>query len=85
MSIPQSAEGVIENYEQLVHFLESGCKLSNKWGIGTEHEKFGYDKEHFMPLPYEGVTSIYSMLTGLRDTYGWKEIRQTYWVKERWG
>ena len=76
MSIPQSAEGVIENYEQLVHFLESGCKQSNKWGIGTEHEKFGYDKEHFMPLPYEGVTSIYSMLTGLRDTYGWKEIRE---------
>ena len=76
MSIPQSVEGKIETYEQLVYFLENGCKPLNRWGIGTEHEKFGYDKENFMPLPYGGDISIYSILTGLRDTYGWAEIRE---------
>ena len=75
MSIPQFVEGKIEKFEQLVHFLESGCKPSNRWGIGTEHEKFGYCKKNFIPLPYEGDVSIHSMLTGLRDTYGWEEIR----------
>ena len=29
-----------------------------------------------MPLPYGGDISIYSILTGLRDTYGWAEIRE---------
>ncbi len=51
MSIPQSAEGTVENYSQLVQFLEDGCKVHADWGIGTEHEKFGYDKKSFSPLP----------------------------------
>ena len=76
MSIPQSAEGTVENYSQLVQFLEDGCKVHTDWGIGTEHEKFGYDKKSFSPLPYEGETSIFSMLSGLRDTYGWEEVRE---------
>ena len=76
MSIPQSAEGTVENYSQLVQFLEGGCKVHTDWGIGTEHEKFGYDKKSFSPLPYEGETSIFSMLSGLRDTYGWEEVRE---------
>ena len=49
MSIPQSAEGTVENYSQLVQFLEGGCKVHTDWGIGTEHEKFGYDKKSFSP------------------------------------
>ena len=61
MSIPQSAEGTVENYSQLVQFLEDGCKVHTDWGIGTEHEKFGYDKKSFSPLPFEGEPSIFSM------------------------
>ncbi len=76
MSIPQTGGGPIENVDQLTEYLASGCKPIEEWRIGTEHEKFGYDKATLMPLPYEGPTSIKAMLEGLRDTYGWNPIHE---------
>ncbi|GGD37677.1 glutamate--cysteine ligase [Sinisalibacter lacisalsi] len=76
MSIPQTGGGPIENVDQLAEYLASGCKPIEEWRIGTEHEKFGYDKATLMPLPYEGPTSIKAMLEGLRDTYGWNPIHE---------
>jgi glutamate--cysteine ligase len=76
MSIPQSGGGPIERPEQLAEYLESGCKPIEEWRIGTEHEKFGYDKKTLLPLPYEGPTSIKAMLEGLRDTFGWSPIHE---------
>ncbi|RYH07286.1 glutamate--cysteine ligase [Tropicimonas sp. IMCC6043] len=74
MSIPQSGGGPIERYEQLVEYLESGCKPKADWRIGTEHEKFGYCRDTLKPLPYDGPRSIKAMLEGLRDRFGWKPI-----------
>ncbi len=76
MSIPQSGGGPIEHPDQLAEYLASGCKPKEEWRIGTEHEKFGYDKKTLMPLPYEGPTSITAMLEGLRDEYGWVPIHE---------
>ena len=58
MSIPQSGGGQIENMNQLSEYLESGCKPTKDWRIGTEHEKFGFNKSTLKPLPYEGSCSI---------------------------
>ena len=74
MSIPQSGEGFIENPEQMVEYLASGCKPKSDWRIGTEHEKFGYCKDTLKPLPYSGERSILTVLEGLRDEYGWDPI-----------
>ncbi|MEM9577485.1 MAG: glutamate--cysteine ligase [Pseudomonadota bacterium] len=74
MSIPQSGGGPITSYEQLVGYLESGCKPVEDWRIGTEHEKFGYCKDSLLPLPYEGDRSIRVMLEGLRDTFNWAPV-----------
>ena len=74
MSIPQSGEGFIENPEQMVEYLASGCKPKSDWRIGTEHEKFGYFKDTLKPLPYSGERSILTVLEGLRDEYGWAPI-----------
>ena len=74
MSIPQSGGGLIEHYGQLAEYLNAGCKPKEDWKIGTEHEKFGYVKDSFAPLPYDGSCSIKAMLQGLRDTYNWSEI-----------
>jgi glutamate--cysteine ligase len=74
MSIPQSGGGPIERREQLAEYLEAGCKPSEDWRIGTEHEKFGYCKDTLKPLPYEGPRSIRAMLEGLRDGFGWKPV-----------
>jgi glutamate--cysteine ligase len=76
MSIPQSGGGPIEDFSQLVAYLESGCKAKDAWRIGTEHEKFGYCKDTLKPLPYEGDRSINAVLSGLRDTYGWAPVEE---------
>ena len=47
MSIPQTGGGQIENINQLTEYLESGCKPPKDWRIGTEHEKFGFNKDTF--------------------------------------
>jgi glutamate--cysteine ligase len=76
MSIPQSGGGPVERPEQLAEYLEAGCKPAEDWRIGTEHEKFGYDKATLMPLPYEGPRSIRAMLEGLRDRFGWAPVEE---------
>ncbi|MER2507903.1 MAG: glutamate--cysteine ligase [Amaricoccus sp.] len=76
MSIPQSGGGQIESQAQLAEYLASGCKPAEDWRIGTEHEKFGYTLGDHLPLPYEGRASIFAMLTGLRDRYGWNPVEE---------
>ncbi len=76
MSIPQSGGGPIEHRDQLAEYLSDGCKPKADWRIGTEHEKFGYCKDTLNPLPYDGPRSIRAMLEGLRDRFGWSEIRE---------
>ena len=76
MSIPQSGGGPIENHAQLAQYLADGCKPKEDWRIGTEHEKFGYNKETLLPLPYEGPCSIRAMLEGLRDGHGWAPVEE---------
>jgi glutamate--cysteine ligase len=76
MSIPQSGGGPIEHHDQLAQYLADGCKPKEDWRIGTEHEKFGYNKEMLLPLPYEGACSIYAMLEGLRDGHGWDPVEE---------
>ncbi|MDV4169527.1 glutamate--cysteine ligase [Rhodovulum sp. FJ3] len=74
MSIPQSGGGPIESFDQLAEYLESGCKPTEDWRIGTEHEKFGYCKDSLMPLPYEGERSVLAVMEGLRDLHGWAPV-----------
>ena len=74
MSIPQQGGGPIENRDQLAAYIEDGEKPKDAWRIGTEHEKFGYDKAHKLPLPYDGDISIKAMLTGLQERFGWEPV-----------
>ncbi|GAA0295891.1 glutamate--cysteine ligase [Rhodovulum strictum] len=74
MSIPQTGGGPIESVAQLAEYLEAGCKPRDAWRIGTEHEKFGYDKATLKPIPYAGERSVLAVLQGLRQRYGWAPI-----------
>ena len=62
----------IETRDELVAYLESGCKPKSDWRIGTEHEKFGYHTEDCSPLPYEGARGIRAMLLGMQEHCDWK-------------
>lgn len=76
MSIPQQGGGPIESRDQLAAYIASGEKPRDAWRIGTEHEKFGYDKANLLPLPYEGACSIRAMLTGLQERFGWTPVME---------
>jgi len=76
MSIPQAGGSPVESRDDLVAWLQSGCKPSEAWRIGTEHEKFGYDLATLAPLPYDGPCSIRAMLTGLAERFGWKPVEE---------
>ena len=66
-------DGTIEDYQQLVSYLEEGCKPIYEWRIGTEHEKFGYIKKNKKPLKYFGENGILSIFQGLVNL-GWKPV-----------
>lgn len=76
MSIPQSGGIPLEHHNQLAQYLADGCKSKSDWRIGTEHEKFGYDKAGLNPLPYNGFCGIKAMLEGLREGFGWKPVEE---------
>lgn len=64
----------IDNRQQLIEYLESGCKPKSEWALGTEHEKFGFTTDDLRPLPYEGERSIRAILEGLADRFDWKPV-----------
>ena len=63
----------IESYQQLVSYLEEGCKPIEEWRIGTEHEKFGFIKKNKKPLKYFGENGVLSIFQGLVNL-GWKPV-----------
>ena len=74
MSAPPSGGGApIENRRQLVEYFAAGNKPRADWRMGTEHEKFGFDKKTLKPLPYEGDNGIRAMLEGMRR-FGWEPV-----------
>lgn len=64
----------VEGRDQLVAWLEAGCKPRQSWRIGTEHEKFGYYTRDYSPVPYEGERGIRALLEGMRSALGWEPI-----------
>lgn len=64
----------VEGRDELVAWLEAGCKPPEKWRIGTEHEKFGFYLEDNSPVPYEGERGIRALLEGMRERLGWDAI-----------
>jgi glutamate--cysteine ligase len=76
MSIPQSGGGLIESFDQLAAYMESGCKPKSDWRLGTEHEKFGFLTDTLQPLPYDGPRSVKALLEGLRDRFGWSPVME---------
>jgi glutamate--cysteine ligase len=76
MSAPPSGGGApLENRRQLIEYFISGNKPKAKWRMGTEHEKFGFDKATMKPLPYEGKTGIRAMLEGM-TRFGWEPVTE---------
>lgn len=65
---------VIRSRDELVAYLEGGCKPASEWRIGTEHEKFVFRIADHAPVPYEGDRGIRVLLQSMRDRFGWDEV-----------
>ena len=65
----------ISKKDDLIAYLEAGCKTKDNWKIGTEHEKFGFLTKTHEPLPYEGEVGVRALLTELQN-FGWTPIME---------
>jgi glutamate--cysteine ligase len=66
----------IESRDQLVHWLEEGCKPPERFRVGTEHEKLPFTLTRHEPVPYAGPRGIRAVLEGMRDLLGWEPIME---------
>ena len=76
MSAPPSGGGApIENRRQLIEYFAAGNKPKASWRMGTEHEKFGFNRQTMKPLPYDGPAGIRAMLEGM-TRFGWEPVTE---------
>ena len=67
---------LITSADDLVSWFDSGSKGPDaRLGVGTEHEKLGFDAETLQPLAYEGERGIGALLERLHDRYGYEATR----------
>ncbi|HET7850650.1 MAG TPA: glutamate--cysteine ligase [Pseudolabrys sp.] len=64
----------IETRDELVAWLEAGCKPKAQFRVGTEHEKFAFTVEGHRPVPYAGARGIRALLEGMQHHLGWEPI-----------
>jgi glutamate--cysteine ligase len=62
----------IESTQQLVEWFTSASKGTATLGVGTEHEKLGFDAGTLKPLSYEGPSGIGRLLEELVSRFGWE-------------
>ncbi len=75
MSNPTEADATpIRSVGQLAAWFAAGCKPPEAFGIGTEHEKFGFRRTDLAPPPYEPA-GIRAVLEGIGRGAGWAPIR----------
>ncbi|MDO9710511.1 glutamate--cysteine ligase [Paracraurococcus lichenis] len=73
MSNPGEADLTpITSVRQLAEWFAAGSKPRGEWGVGTEHEKFGFHRGDLATPPYE-PHGIRALLEGLQGK-GWAPI-----------
>ena len=63
--------------DDLVGWIEAGCKPAAEHRVGTEHEKVPFYRADRGSVPYEGRGAsggIRHLLEGMRDALGWEPI-----------
>src|SRR6478672_7607385 len=66
----------INSRDELVAWLEAGCKPKAEFRVGTEHEKFAFTVNGHRPVPYEGPRGIRALLDGMQGMLGWEPIME---------
>jgi glutamate--cysteine ligase len=67
---------VVGSRDELIAYLEAGSKPERDWRIGTEHEKFGFYRQDYAPVPYAGERGIRALLETLHERFGWDPVTE---------
>lgn len=67
-------ETPLRGFDDLTAYFARGSKGAAMLGVGTEHEKFGFDRATLSPLRFEGAHGIEALLRQLAARYGWSPI-----------
>ncbi|KAK7362234.1 hypothetical protein VNO77_04342 [Canavalia gladiata] len=74
---PPTEDAVVATHplmrQDLIDYLASGCKSKEKWKIGTEHKKFGFELGSLRPMKYEQITEL---LNGIVERFDWDKIME---------
>ena len=65
----------ITHKSQLIEYFEMGSKPAEKWGIGTENEKFLFRQNDFKRLSFDEDTGISDILNQMQND-GWVPITE---------
>jgi len=66
----------IASRDDLVRWIAKGEKPADRWRIGTEHEKFLFDRKSLGTVPYGGEHGVLALMNGLIGRYGWEPIKE---------
>ncbi|GGC67456.1 glutamate--cysteine ligase [Chelatococcus reniformis] len=64
----------IGSRQELIAWMEGGCRPKADWRLGTEHEKIPFYTDGAAPVPYDGPRGIRALLEGMRHLLGWQPI-----------
>ncbi len=68
----------ISSRDELIGWLEAGCKPQGPFRVGTEHEKIPFYRADLLPVPYEGrgpgEGGVAALLESLRQSLNWEGI-----------
>lgn len=66
----------ISSRDELVGWIEAGCRPVEQFRIGTEHEKFPFRLADHSSVAYEGPAGIRALLDGMQALLGWEPIME---------
>lgn len=59
--------------QDLIEHLRSGCKTRDRWRIGTEHEKLGFNLADNTRMDYEHIKGVFERL---QSRFGWEPMTE---------
>jgi len=66
----------IQSIDQLVDYFEAGATPVDERRVGTEHEKFVFDRSSWQTVSYGGEGGIEWILDGLVDRFDWEPTKE---------